>query len=675
MIFDSLSLLTAPNTPPRWSGSIPFNLHPAGLRRVQTTVPLSQVGESEYEMLDLDLWIDKISISNESTLSLSGVPFSVRSLVKMEKPSVISPDRSVFDDSDSYPQDEEFRFIRAETFGNAVRGIFSRVGWSVKVGSSFIKNLPVVTEAVPVITLNGSLLEQLSALLTLMSPNDLFGQGLQYYVNYFTSQIFIISPKGDSANVISVDINDVKPTSITVDIESLDRPAKIYAQESEGAIFRSENHLDKFRVKVEPYSHETSTTVTEADDDKTEISASVQGVRMSVGGLVLSESNSTQITQSDSAEISISSGIGLGTGVAMENTQISRFVTGKTSDVSTTVEYTYLTGPPYNAGAFYFTQEQTEKNILFSNSLPGSRQQISRQVGGAKINKLNYPSVLYSLDGIRILEKKTVTVESTTKASNYSLSGYQFNFPGAPVEGEAATTNLSEVFTYSDDGDLVGDRARKVVQLGTKYTVTETYRTYTPISEELTSELTYEISSEYNGGFAPQYLTSSSTTNVSTSVSSSKTTGPSPTSVLASTDGTVEVGEKLLVSNTADVEGDLPTGIIYTSVDTLTLLEIESYVKNYFVLSPDNSYIVGFSSNFIDARGIIGGRFKFTGDDIPNRPEAYMLNSSGILEYQQQQTNKALEAMQESSFCVSGVSFEWQGESVPIVSMTLCQLV
>lgn len=683
MIFDSLSIETAPNSPPTWSGTIPFNLHSADQRRVQTSVPLSQVDDKTYEMLGLDLWIDKVSINNESTLSLSGVPNSVRGLVKLSKPAVVSPDRGIFDDSETY-QDQEYRFIQAETLGDALVRLFDTVPWEIKIGSEFISSLPVVTEASPVITLNGSLLDQLSSLLNMMSPNDLWGQGLSYFVNYFTGEIFIVTPDGNSTNEIEADINAVRPTEIAISIDYLDKPEKIYAQESEGALFRSPSHAEGYGVKVEPYNHETTKTVTEEDSDKTEISASVSGVRYSVGGLVLTESDQTRITQSTVAEVTYSTGFGTGSS-ATETTVTDRFITGKTSDTSTAVEYSYVIGPPYVDPVIKPGIFEIKRNVLFTGTLPGTRQQISRDLGCLKINKDNHPSVLLTTDGIRILEKTTVTVQSSSKSFSYKLNDIDFIFPvdisvnkGGYATEDSTTTTMTEVFSYDESGLLVGDRTRKVAQTKEKYVVTESFKTYSPITDQLTSEFSYELSSEYLGGLSSEFLVSSSVTGVSTQVTASPMSGPSPTSVMGGAEEAATLEERLLVNNTAVVDGDVPSGVIYTSVDTLTLDEMSEYVQTYFKIRPSYSYKFSFSSQFIDARGIIGGRFKLVGVESPNRPEAYEVLSTvdgPVIVYQEQQLNRILAAMRLTSFCVAGVSLSWQGETVPSVQMALCQLV
>jgi len=702
-IFDKLNLQITPNEVPTWSGTIPMNMYPTGTRVISTYVPLTQVSSTEYEYMELELWVDESSVKDESTMTLKGIPYICRGISKLVLPTVIAPSKEIFEGEleEEYEDDyedylDDYTVIEAEMMGDALHSMFENTGWDVRIDvhSNLLLNFPVVTEAAPVVTLNGSLLEQLADLLRMFSPNDLWGQSLSYYVNIFEAQIIIVAPEGNDSVVSSLAISDIRPKEIICREVGIDLPAYIYVQESEGALFRTAGHVEDYGSTTDNYDYTTSTTLTELDDDETEISATVTGERFRVGGLVLTENDRVQITQSTTSVVQWGFGGGASdpwgassnAGLGFVN-RTERYETGKTSDISTSVEYEYLLGPPYDEQADFIGSNTV--NSYFRASQPGTRQQIVRDHGSVRIDKENYPDELTTVDGIQVVRKKTTTVEHTTEETKIYINGRLVTFPANIDSGDGVTTYLDEVFSYDEDGYLIGDRSRKIViDEDGNHTITESFRVISAITEELSSEMTYTLQSSYQGDSEDGNLISSSVTDVTTQVVAAEQTGPAASSVLESSEDTDVLGEKLLIEHSSqevkkvNADGstttvtEYPTGSVYVTFPTLTMEEMTAVLGGCYNLSPTMMYYATLSSEFIDVRGILGGFLKLTntGGSDPNRSEIFSLTNDAI---EAQELTGLLGAMNDAEygFRVTGISMDWDGEAPPTLSIAMCQLV
>ncbi len=689
-IFDSLSLQFTPNTVPTWSGTIPMNQYPTGARIINAELPLSQVSANEYEWVSFDLWVEESTVTNETSMSLKGVPYSVRPLAKLAIPTIVAGSVAVFEDTlEEGDSVADYNVIESTTFGEVLILLFENTGWTVKIGASYLLDKPVVTEAEPVVALNGSLLEQLAEILTMFSPNDLWGQTLAYYVNIFDATISIVTPEG--LNPTTVSIGDVRPTELNCREVYVDLPATINIQESEAAMFIDPSHIEDYLPITETYENETSTVITELDSDQTEISASVKGERFRVGGLVLSEEDDVEITQSTWAGITLGP---IGVGVPEDIDQdiyrefFARYITGRTSTSHTAVDYEYLVGPPYENDAEYYTTGAIPQNALYPSSHGGTRQQISRDYGSTRINKDNYPPYLLTVDGIRVLRKKSTTVESSASDTFFTVDSVDYAFPASEIDADGVTTYLDEVFSYDEEGNLIGDRVRKIVVESGGYTVTETFRSVSPMTEELSSEMVYTISSQYAGGVDGEDgdLVSTSVTDVSAQVIPADQSGPSATSVLSSADGADVLREKTLITNTIQYNtkysssgvstvSETPTGSVYVSIPTLTLEEIEEYLNMYYNITPSLMYYASFQSEHIDVRGILGGSLQLVeAGSTLHRAEFYEIGTSPLVQYNQEVTS-LLSAMETSSFRVTGVAMDWNKQEPPSLSIAMCQLI
>lgn len=669
--FDSLSLQIVPNAIPRWDGVIPYTQYTQGVRVINTKVPLTQKNITDYIYVNLDLWVEEVIVNDEETMKLKGVPLSVRGISKGHIPSVITPALSVV--QDTYDSPDDVNLVTAELFGDAVRKLFARTGWSIKLDVGLLEWYPVVTEAKPAVVLNGPLINQLSELLGMFTPNDLWGQSLSFYVNVFEGYIIITTPVNSMAGSI-VDITEVKPTDLSVRTVGVDLPEKLYIEESESALFRSLDHTEDYKIKTESYDMSTGSIIEEDDTDTTEIAATRSGERTILGGLVLSQHEVVSMTQRTSVPMTNNWGGLAGTGTPY----YTHLTKGKSSEVDTSTKYTYIIGPPYRNVAIPWYNSNTS-NKLFSKSLPGTRQEIARDQGCVKLDAGHYPEYLFTIDGIQVLSREVTTIESSVEESYFSIGGVRYSFPGDVPAGETVVTILKEAYMYSEEGYLVGERSKKSVQKGDELVITETHRTVSPISTQLSSELTFSIVSKYDGEESSDKLLETSVTDVSAQVVSAKISGPNPTSVQSAAEGTPVLRTKLLREYPPVgidlIEGgthsEHNTGVLYVTTECLTLEELEEYLVANYVLEPKNAYYVSFTSRHLDVRRALGGSVGFTFGDTPNTSSFYKEEGATL----DQNYSMLEQAMTTRPFCVTGIAMDWEGGSVPEISVALCQLV
>jgi hypothetical protein len=149
---------------------------------------------------------------------------------------------------------------------------------------------------------------------------------------------------------------------------------------------------------------------------------------------------------------------------------------------------------------------------------------------------------------------------------------------------------------------------------------------------------------------------------------SGEVTGPKPTSVLPSSEGTKSLRNKLINENF----GPDVFGTIYTTVEFLTLEELEEFLKSNFILEAEASYYVSFSSHHIDVRDALGGLIEFTFSGDPNTPTVINAKTMSV---EMQNYSMLQSAMQVRAFCVAAISMSWSNDSPPDISIALCQLV
>lgn len=678
-LFKNLNLSITPNSAPTWSGSFPAVLYDSSIKVITTVVPLTQTDETSYVDVELELWVDSSEIVSEKSIRLNGVPYSVRPLIKLSKPVAITPCRKVLY-ADGDENNDTYELLLAETFEESVYALFDDTGWSIKIDPQGILNLPVVTEVAPVLTLNGSKLEQLSQLLGVLSPSDLWGQSLSFFVNIFENEILITSPLHGDSNVNTVSLDELKPDELNVRKTHMDLPGTIIIQELESSLLRVQEHFDNTGVDLKTYSFETSQVVTDEDSDETTINASVTGERFTVGGLVLTETDSVLINQSTVKSMKLGFGGPFNDAAKYSKYRITK---DQVSEVTTTVEYEYLLGPPYitDEAVLYDPYMEDGSNRCFSKSLPMTRQQLARDYGTIAINKDAYPSHLGTTDGIRVSKKKVITEELSTDTTSFEASKTEnYNFPGPDVPDNTVTTTVEEVYMYDDDGNLTGSRSLKTASSKDGSTVTNVLQFLTPISEQITGALTYTVETKYNS--VGEVITSS-VTDVRVDTIPAAQSGPNTESVSASVEGTTTLRElvykiytgqsvtKLNTNGTTTPITEIPGGVLYVSVENLTIEEIQEYLDMYYSVGATTAFYVSLSSKFVDVRGIIGGHLKLTGTTL-NRPELYDLTDMTKLELQD---SGFLEAIDATPFRVTGISMDWGGDAIPDISLAMCQLI
>jgi hypothetical protein len=658
--YSTFNLQITPNAVPMWDGVIDYTQVSQGTRRLSVEVPLTKVGDNRYEYVEIPLWVEESTVKNETSISMKGVPYSVLHISKPALPSVIAPSMSVVNDAGN--EVEETRFIRGNSFRDAVLGLFNSTGWRVKIDADYLLDKPVVTEASPALVLNGSILEQLAELLGKFTPSNLWGQSLSYYVNIFSGEIVITAPNTNSPPS-KVSIDAIHPFDLSVRRVFITPYKKLFIEESETALFRSIEHSKEYAIKNEPYNYETSSTIDESDGDATEIMASLSGDSLSLGGLMLSQYEDVTISQRTVRDIEWHWG---GTN-GSNDTETLHFIHGKSTNVTTKTEYTYICGPPYDSfESGYLSSLPT--NSLFPDSIPGTRQQVSRDLGSSRISADNHPDFLLTTDGIQLLKKETISKETSASSGYYRIGDDLYSTPAPEVEGDTVTTRTVNTYSYNTDGILTGERSRKEVYKGTQIEVTDSFKTITKISPQLASEVEYSVSSKYNGTVSNETLIETSVTDVTAQVVSGEVSGPKPTSVLSSSEGTTALRNKLIHENI----GVDSFGTIYTTVEFLNLEELEHFIKGNFILEADASYYASFSSHHIDVREALGGLISFVFSEEPNVPT--VVNPVNMSK-EEQNFSMLKEAMAVRPFCVSGISMSWDSDNPPNIAIALCQLV
>ncbi|NIT54932.1 MAG: hypothetical protein GWN00_01390 [Aliifodinibius sp.] len=342
-----------------------------------------------------------------------------------------------------------------------------------------------------------------------------------------------------------------------------------------------------------------------------------------------------------------------------------------------------MVGPPYSVEeASVYSAHMEGGNNCFSKSEGGIRQQLSRDFGSVIIDKENYPEVLGTSDGIRAIRKLVVTEESSKDSVTFDSGsvGGSFEFPGPIDTSDPVITTVEEVYMYDDDGNLTGDRVGKKVTEDTGYVMTNTFRVYTPITEQLTGVLTYSVETKYND---KDEVISSSTTGVQIDTVAADRSGPVPESAFMSVEGNESLREKKLKAYSSNIIkklnedksisdlSEVPTGGFYVTVENLTLEEIESYLNDYYVLDASMNYVASFSTKHADVRGLIGGHIQLTSGTL-NRPEFHDATTSAKLELKD---SGFLSAINCTPFRVTGIVLDWDRETTPEISVAMCQLV
>lgn len=661
MLFNTFTMTVAPNSLPRWNGIANKYL---GVGVQATVVSLKVSTGSEYAYIDLDLWVHE---SDPETRALSGTLLSTKTLSVKEKATIIL---SSLDDLEG--DLEDYTLLKEDKLGSVLQSLISNTEWNLRFDASKVYNFPVITETEPLITLNGSVIDKIGQLLAMFNPSNLWGQGLSYMINPFTKEILIVAPLHGDADLLSIEVDDAKIEDLTVKVSNVDLPEKIIISEDSSSLYRHESHFTGFGVKTETYEFKPEATITEKDTDETEISALIRGERFMVGNLLLSEEKLSELNQVTASKIGAKWG-GPGNSFLKEFSYL--WVTDRTTSLKEVIDCEYILGPPYNATE-YIGPNSVNKGI--SNSLPGTRQQISRDLGSVKINKDNYPSILASTDGIRLVKRTRTTTEYSQTTRSFSGTGIDsLNYP--PMKGESPTveTNTEELYIYDDDGILIGERSKKTTNTGSANEVTESVRLLTPISKELTSEVSYtqKIKYNYDGSVGDSTIT-----DVSATVTQSEL-GPDIKASASSAEDNNNLREevyKALTPYSIPIEGAgretivSPKGVAYVSVFGLTIEELKDYLNNYFQTNPRNMWVLAFSSRFLNIQGVLGGHVHLSATTQKNsRNVVNLVNGVNWGDID----SGLLDTMGATPFRVTGINMHWEEDKAPEMSVACCQLI
>lgn len=664
-LINDLTLSIKPNSAPEWTGNIKGALFNPSTKLITYTAPLTTVAGG-FEYISLDLWIDTWINKNEDSYTISGTTYSVRPLITHRDPTIICPcssllDEFVIDNENSYGLG--YTEIYQETLGNILSDLFVDTGWSIVIDSNLIANYPVVTEINPVVALNGTLLDQLKQLLGIFTPNNLWDQSLSFFINIFTLEILIVPPDG-GISFFEVDLDQVKPIDFNVRKEDVaEKPLNIILQEFENSLYRHTDHFAYGLYNTENYDYQTSASIEEADDDTTDIRAQISGSRINIGKLTLQDNHNVIIDESRYGTITT----GWGTALVATPTYTISWSENKTTDVNVETVYEYILGPPYgnmeDQGYGYKAgNTPNNSNACFPSSLPGTRQQISRDIAPLKITLDSYPSVLVNTDGIRVSKKSTTTTEEIKVIGNAPEDGQNY-VAGATEDDQLIVTEIEESFAYDSEGNLITDRIKKVVTKDNgEQTITNTTIIISPISEDFYAQTTYSMQSEYSDNGE---LINSTVTDISIQTISGDQTGPKPISAFASVEDNDLLREKELPSGSSF--DTYAYGTVYTGVNNLTLEEAETYLNTHYVLGPDSAFYVSFESEFIDPRNVLGGFVTLVGLML-NRSKLFEMDSSEKTVFDSGSVNIP------NLYRITGIALQWEGEKTPVTAIALCRM-
>jgi len=401
-----------------------------------------------------------------------------------------------------------------------------------------------------------------------------------------------------------------------------------------------------------------------------------------------------------------------------------KWVTVRATDIKSRTEYSYIMGPPYSdpmlfnpcddaylmvAGSSgeddwwndlpYETEPEPEpepedeiesapcisgENSCFSKMLPWITTQLTRDYGAIVIDKDHLPPYITSNEGLRIFRKKIISLEYAGRDVFYTNSKDQKNYSIPAFEDmdriETSVTITEERYSYDELGNLVGVHEHKQTKTATEIIEEDDFKIYKPITDGLTSVITYTVTRKYDLDYNLQTTT---VANGDADTVTGDITGPSAVSPMESIQEKESAREKLLRQNTQRTVlklltktvsnvVDTFTGVVYVSMENLILEEMEAYLIGYYNVTPSTSYEVGFSSNFLDVRGIIGGYLQLTHTLDPNRGIPSALDTMGLKELY---TAGIFEAMAIRPFRVDGVTMNWDGEGMLTVAVAAKQVV
>jgi hypothetical protein len=288
----------------------------------------------------------------------------------------------------------------------------------------------------------------------------------------------------------------------------------------------------------------------------------------------------------------------------------------------------YLLGPPYRVvlGSSVLLENLSAGEgepfgcKYFPNSGYGSRRAIAMEESG-EIR----PSHLCSSEGALPLQKKIVTIETTTVISSSTTEGSVGGIPTSRNETVIVKTSTDESFAYdSETHRLLLNSIQKNVYTNGKLTRNESVvHRYSPVAEEKVAEFTSKTVVEYN---EDGEVISSSPTSIEVSVQDGASSALNiPSSFESAVKYCGAPAQILLTSYSEDTFGTTTQGVAYTTIPCWILSEIQAYLSRHFCITPKIKEQISFTSLQLNPYTLIGKNVKLMGTLVKDSQGVYSL--------------------------------------------------
>jgi len=652
--------------------------------RIMVPVPSNGIDGGGPRTQSIELTIVSLS-SNGKTMDVSGVFTELIEFFSPCAPTIIAPDAEFVSREAVQEYADDAEVFYGEFFDEALDNL---LGNKFNLSCSVQTKGPLLTEAAPVIVLNGSKAEQLSALLSRISPTNLWGQKVQWWINPFKdlplmqkledgsfvvgnvkngskAKLIVTVPKVD--NVLQLELPSILPTEWSQQSTVVSVPATLYAIEDVSSAYRTRKSIVHGAKAQSGYSYSTTSNdvFDSAESGGSSVSTSVTGSNISQGGLIYDETLDVTTTTTRNVSVDVT----LGSGTVVHNTQTA---TEKIhSKFNSVAAYSYLLGPPYKVtlGSDSLLQNKHPAEgsapacVYFSKSGHGSRRAVAMENSGEI--EADY---LCSSEGALPLQKKVTTTEVTTvvaPGAPDALSG----IPTTTRETVTVVTTTDENYAYDPDTHvLLLNGVHKLVTIDKILRKEETLlHRYSPIAEDKTAEFTSKTVIEYD---EEGEVVSAPPTAITVSVTEG---AGSPVDVPSSFESAVKYcapPEKIsLSSGGSNIFGQGNTGVVYTTILCWVIGEIQKFIKKYFCTEPVRKEQISFSSYTVDPYALIGRNVTFSGDTA-------LLNKGSIY------TEQGLTAVQASDLILSdeqrlivGVTITFEENNRILTTVATCSLL
>jgi len=625
LFFNNFELSMLPESEPTWKVDTQVISNYSIGEIVNISFPISSKRSSENESgiiitedykqeISLNLLITNLN-DNGSTTNISGVLYDFYKLFTPTCTTIITIHPDFLKNDDIVKIADSAKIIYGETLEDILVLFSSLIKIPIKISDSPCLKFPVISEADPIVILNGSYAEQLSSLLQRFSPTTLWGQKPSWWIIPFErsnigKSIYISFPISNNAKTIYLDL--IKPIDWRRQLALISRPEQIFLQEDVTAAFRTESHIVDGRLKREPFSYQTEHQFANTSDY---IKATLDGYKTSQGGLVFDENWIATTKTVKEVIVEYPTPYGETTDPVFTTKTI---LTGSMTQVKTEVHNSYLIGPPYDViiGSDELLNNPTHvssedfKTKYFNLSGRGSHRSLAMDYSGEIL-----VDELCSSDGALLLQRKTKTEEVES-----ILAGYLDEEGNEPVVGDEVKptiTETEETFAYNKEtGKLVIDRIKtKKISSDDTYTIENTINFYKVVTEDLMASFTCSRTTSYDeNGLQVSETVPDISVNVSSGDGSN--TVNTKSSFGAALDN-IEVEGPILFKKLYSINNDIETqGSIYISLPCLLIDEMSEYLDTNFVTDAKISEQIAFSTYFLDPIDLIGMNVNFKSEGI-----------------------------------------------------------